>query len=46
VLVWDGLLNPAKKQLELELASKEAVEDFPSLVDRVRRRISRVTVVR
>jgi hypothetical protein len=46
VLVWDGLLNPAEKQLELEVVSEEAVEDFPSLVDRVRRRISRATVTR
>ena len=46
VLVWDGLLNPAKKQLELEMASHEALEDFPSLLDRLRRRISGATASR
>jgi hypothetical protein len=40
VTVWDGLLNPGKKS-ELELASREAeLEDFPSLLDRLRRRLT------
>jgi hypothetical protein len=46
VLVWDGLLNPAQNQFGLELASDDAVEAFPSLVDRLRGRIARATGLR
>jgi hypothetical protein len=46
VLVWDGLLNPAKNAAEFEPISNATLEDLPSLVDRVRRRISRPNPLR
>jgi hypothetical protein len=45
VLVWDGRLNPVEKP-EIESASHDAelLEDFPSLLSRLRRRLSSETV--